>query len=121
MDLLTFQLQWSTDTLNSRCNEPLYGNKRNRAVALLAAKYIWWKSVDAALEYSDRVIAQVMNLGAFEDVQLLCQIVGEEEMRGVLARAEAGQFTARSWHYWHYRLGLSQPGHVPPLPIRRTA
>lgn len=87
----------------------------------LAEKYVWWKSADEALQYPSRVIAQVMNLGAYEDVQLLAEIVEEEALRDVLRGAEAGQFTPRSWHYWHYRLGLSQPGEVPPLPARRTA
>lgn len=87
----------------------------------LAARYVWWKTADDALRYPERVVAQVMNIGTFEDVQLLNQIISDEELRGVLRRAEAGQFTPRSWHYWHYRLGLSQPGEVPPLPSRRTA
>jgi hypothetical protein len=37
----------------------------------------------------------------------------------VLARGEAGQFSARSWAYWHYRLGLAKVDEVPPLPVRR--
>jgi hypothetical protein len=87
---------------------------------LLAARYVWWKTADDALRYPARVVAQVMNVGVFEDVQLLSQILSEEVLRGVLRQAEVGQFTPRSWHYWHYRLGLSRPGEVPPLPIRET-
>jgi hypothetical protein len=45
--------------------------------------------------------------------------LGENTLQAVLARAEAGQFNERSWHYWHYRLGLARPGAVPPLPVRR--
>jgi hypothetical protein len=86
----------------------------------LATRYVWWKSVDEALQYPSHVIAKVMNIGAFEDVQLLTRIVSDEELRKVLRQAEAGQFTPRSWHYWHYRLGLSRPGEVPPLPVRKT-
>ena len=85
----------------------------------LAARYVWWKTADDALRYSERVVAQVMNVGAFEDVQLLSQIVSEKVLRGVLRHAEAGEFTPRSWHYWPYRLGLSRP-EVPPLSIRKT-
>ena len=87
----------------------------------LAARYVWWKSADDALRYPDRVVAQVMNIGAFEDVQMLSLIVTEDDLRSVLSRAEAGEFNPRSWHYWHYRLGMSRPGEVPPLPIRKTA
>jgi hypothetical protein len=86
-----------------------------------AARYVWWKTAEEALRYPERVVAQVMNLGTFEDVQLLVQMVGEEQLKFVLRSAEAGQFTPRSWHYWHYRLGLSRPGEVPPLPVRKTA
>jgi hypothetical protein len=85
-----------------------------------AARYLWWKTAEEALRYPERVVAQVMNIGSFEDLQRLDQIVGEEGLRLVLSHAEAGQFTPRSWHYWHYRLGLSRPGEVPSLPIRKT-
>lgn len=86
-----------------------------------AAKYIWWKTPGEALQYPDRVIAQVMDIGDYGDVQRLVAHVGDEYLREVLARAEIGQFTARSWAYWHYRLGLATPGKVPPMPLRRTA
>ena len=87
----------------------------------LAVRYVWWKSADDALRYPDRVVAQVMNMGSFEDVQLLGLIVSEDDLRSVLNRAGAGEFNPRSWHYWHYRLGLSRPGEVPPPPGRKTA
>lgn len=87
----------------------------------LAVRYVWWKSADDALRYPDRVVAQVMNMGSFEDVQMLSLILTEDDLRSVLDRAEAGEFNPRSWHYWHYRLGLSRPGEVPPLPVRKTA
>lgn len=86
-----------------------------------AAKYIWWKTPGEALQYPDRVIAQVMDIGDYDDVQKLVVQMGDEYLREVLARAEIGQFNARSWAYWHYRLGLATPGNVPPMPLRRIA
>jgi hypothetical protein len=88
----------------------------------LAPRYIWWKTPDEAMQFPDRVAAQVMNLGTFDDLTLLVETAGEEYLRGVLERAEAGQLDARSWHYWHYRLGLAEYGKVPvpPLPVRKT-
>ncbi|MDQ3774160.1 MAG: hypothetical protein M3461_07245 [Pseudomonadota bacterium] len=86
-----------------------------------AAKYIWWKTPGEALQHPDRVIAQVMDIGDYDDVQKLVVQMGDEYLREVLARAEIGQFTARSWAYWHYRLGLATPGNVPPMPLRRIA
>ena len=47
----------------------------------------------------ERVIAQVMNIGDYSDVQLLASQVGDEVLRDVLTSAEAGQFNERSWAY----------------------
>jgi hypothetical protein len=85
-----------------------------------AKRYIWWESPDVAVELPTRVVARVMNIGDYEDVQALAHQVGEDYLREVLTHSEIGQFTPRSWHYWHYRLGLaSKPGEVPPMPVRR--
>lgn len=91
------------------------------ALKRLASKYVWWKTADEAATMPERVIAQVMNIGDYDDVQALANQVGDDYLREVLAGAEIGQFTERSWAYWHYRLGLSSPGHVPSLPKRRFA
>lgn len=85
----------------------------------LARKYVWWKTPDDAVAMPERVIAQVMNIGDYDDVQALASEVGEDVLREVLVHAEAGQFDERSWTYWHYRLGLAGVGKVPPLPVRR--
>ncbi|MFA5525190.1 MAG: hypothetical protein WDA24_12590 [Tissierellales bacterium] len=87
----------------------------------LARKYIWWKTPEEAVAMPERVIAQVMNIGDYSDVQMLVGIVGDEVLRHVLMHAEAGQFNERSWAYWHYRLGLSSVDQVPVLPVRRFA
>lgn len=88
-------------------------------LAEFARRYIWWLSPEEALEFPVRVVAQVMNIGVFQDAARLAEAVGDDGLRAVLRQAEAGQFNARSWHYWHYRLGLAAPGQVPPLPVRR--
>lgn len=85
----------------------------------LAGKYIWWLSAEDSMEYPARVIAQVMNIGVFDDVARLLDAFGEDCLQLVLQQSEAGQFNGRSWHYWHYRLGLAEPNQVPPLPVRR--
>jgi hypothetical protein len=60
-----------------------------------------------------------MNIGDYHDVLLMRSRFGDDALRNVLAHAAAGQFNARSWHYWHYMLGLAENDHVPPLPTRR--
>jgi hypothetical protein len=87
----------------------------------LAARYVWWKTPEEAMEFPSRVAAQVMNLGTWEDLTELTDVAGDDYLREVLESAEAGQLDARSWHYWHYRLGLAEYGKrpVPPMPVRK--
>ena len=87
----------------------------------LASKYVWWKSPEEAVAMPERVIAQVMNMGDYTDIQILVAQVGDDALRSVLSHAEAGQFSSRSWAYWHYRLGLAGFGQLPSLPVRRFA
>jgi len=89
----------------------------------LAPRYIWWKSAEEAMLFPDRVAAQVMNIGDWNDVVDMVEAVGEDYLRTVLRHAEAGQLNERSWHFWHYRLGLAEYGvrPVPPMPVRKFA
>ena len=41
----------------------------------LASKYIWWKTPEEAVVMPERVIAQVMNIGDYSDVQALVSLV----------------------------------------------
>lgn len=85
----------------------------------LAEKYIWWKTSDEVFAQPERLYAQVMNIGDYDDVLLLIDTVGENALHDVLANAEAGQFSERSWAYRHYRLGLALPEQLPPTPSRK--
>ena len=91
------------------------------ALGRWATKYVWWKAPDEALAHPERIVAQVMNIGDYDDVRTLFKLVDEEYLRAVLQGAKAGELNERSWAYWHYRLGLSEPGEVPALPERRVA
>lgn len=85
----------------------------------MSAKYIWWKSGDGRPFDNRRVLAQVMDIGDFDDVLRLLASLGEDRFRDVLAHAEPGWFNPRSWSYWHYRLGIVPPGWpIPTLPKR---
>ena len=87
----------------------------------LASKYVWWKTPDEAVAMPGRVIAQVMNIGDYADVQTLVHQVGDDVLRDFLTHAQAGQFGERAWAYWNYRLGLASVDQVPPMPARRFA
>ena len=95
--------------------------KPAEALRPYARKYLWWLTPEEALARPERIIAQVMNLGDYADVQALAALVGDEVLRDVLRQASAGQFNERSWAYWHYRLGLAEPDQVHPLPKRAFA
>ncbi len=90
-------------------------------LAHLAKRYVWWKPVEQALETPEQIMAQVMHMGDWSDVCLLANRVGEGTLRSVIEHAEIGMFNERSWHYWHYRLGLVKEGKVPPLPARKLS
>jgi len=86
----------------------------------VAARYIWWETPEEAMLRPARVIAQVMNIGDFDDSRALLAAVGAASFREVLESAEPGWFNERSWHYWHYALGLCPAGGtVPRMPARR--
>jgi|SRR5579863_2655719 len=74
----------------------------------LAARYVWWKTAEEAMRFPDRVAAQVMNMGDWDDVLELIDAAGEDYLREVVRHAGVGQLSERSWHYWHYRLGLAE-------------
>jgi hypothetical protein len=92
-----------------------------QALKPLARKYIWWKTPDEALAMPQRVIAQVMNIGDYDDMQSMAALVGDAALREALAQAQAGQFSPRSWAYWHYRLGWRCDQTVPAMPQRSFA
>jgi hypothetical protein len=87
----------------------------------LAKRYIWWVVPEEAMEYPQRVIARIMDMGTFEDIHELVSIVGEDSLRQALQKAEAGQFRPRSWSYWQYLLNGLTDNILPPLPVRKVS
>jgi hypothetical protein len=87
----------------------------------LARRYTWWLVPEEAMDYPQRVIARIMDMGTFEDIHELVSIVGEDSLRQALQTAEAGQFRPRSWSYWHYLLNGLADDTLPPLPVRKVS
>lgn len=81
----------------------------------LARRLIWWKPPSEALAAPERLLAQVMALGTWDDIQLAEQEWGREAFRRVLTAPPPGVFDHRSWNYWHVVFGIMP---VPPLPVR---
>ena len=85
----------------------------------LARKYVWWLSPAEISVRPELAITQTMELGDFDDQRRLEASLGHDGLAQALRGAAAGRLSARSWAYWHYRLGLAKPGRLPPLPRRR--
>jgi hypothetical protein len=60
----------------------------HEVIKQFASRYIWWKSPDEGVALPARVIAQVMNMGDYADVQALVSQVGDDALRSVLERGQ---------------------------------
>lgn len=84
-----------------------------------ARKYVWWQTPETALADPHRIIAQVMNLGTFEDARELRRYVGDAELKQALREARPGEFSEPSWHHWHLVLGEAEVNAIPSMPMRQ--
>jgi hypothetical protein len=89
-----------------------------RLLRAMARKYVWWLPPAEALARSGLVVTQVMEMGDYEDVLRVEAALGREALVEALRRAAPGRLSARSWTYWHHRLGLAASGRIPPPPRR---
>jgi hypothetical protein len=89
---------------------------RSAEMLRLAAKYVWWSPPDIVLsEGVSRLVANVMEMGTWEDASTLIECVGTDLFREILKYPPAGVVSNRSLAFWHYRLG----GHGTPPSSRR--
>ena len=65
----------------------------NPEIRRIASRVVWWEPPEVVVTREEDFICRAMALG----------------------QASPGIFDARSWHYWHHRLGLGSAG---PLPTR---
>jgi len=79
----------------------------------LARRYIWWEPPAKTLANLPRFLAHAMNLATWEDQVWLETHFSRDRLRMALQRAPVGTFTARSWNFWHVRLGTRS---IPRLP-----
>ena len=82
----------------------------------MARKYVWCQAPEATLADARLFLAQLMTLGTVDDVRWLLSVASADDLRGVLRGPPVGIFNARSWSFWHLRLGFDA---VPDLPVRR--
>ncbi len=86
----------------------------------LARKYVWWKSPEDALRDKRHFLASLMTFATMRDTLWMEENFSRNELIDVLNNPPIGVFTARAWHFWHYRMGLTDnETDIPDLP-RRT-
>lgn len=82
----------------------------------LASRYVWWENATWAYQHPEIFLANVMNLGTWDDICLLRQCVGDDILEQIITDPPAGLFSPRSWNYWNIKFNHWP---VPPLPIRK--
>jgi hypothetical protein len=89
-------------------------------IAELGRKYLWWEPVSGASFSEDRIIAQTMNLGTYDDILLLEQTVGQARLVEIMLYAPPGWINDRSWEFWRGRLTFATGAAIPEKAPRRT-
>jgi len=89
-------------------------------VAEFARKYLWWEAVGGQPHSEDRIIAQTMNLGTYDDILLLEEAAGNARLLEVMLRAGPGWINDRSWEFWRGRLSLATGASIPSKAPRRA-
>jgi hypothetical protein len=82
---------------------------------VLVKRYVWWETPEWAYNHPEIFLANLMNLGKWEDIQLIRRLLGDKILKQVLTQAPPGYFNHRSWDYWHLKFNISP---IPPLPQR---
>jgi hypothetical protein len=89
-------------------------------IAELGNKYVWWKPASDRPHSEERILAQAMNLGTFDDIRRIERTLGDERLAQVMLEAQPGWFSDRSWEFWRGRLSLALGRTLPQEPPRRS-
>lgn len=91
-----------------------------QTIAGFGRKYLWWTLPAGKPHSEDRIIAQTMNLGTYDDILLLEQTVGRPRLVEVMLHAEPGWINDRSWEFWRGRLSFATGAKIPDRAPRRA-
>ena len=82
----------------------------------VSRRIIWFEEPETALQNATRFIAYAMRYATHPDMQIIRRFVDDDALRNTLRNAPPGIIDARSWAYWHVKLGILP---IPSLPVRR--
>ena len=82
----------------------------------VARRMVWFKPPEEALAAAALFLSYAMTYGTVDDLRVVRAHYDDNQLRGALRSGVPGVFDARSWEYWHARLGVEP---VPDLPVRR--
>jgi hypothetical protein len=91
-----------------------------QAIAQFGKKYLWWAPVGDQPHSTERIIAQTMNLGTWDDILLLEETVTPSRLVEIMLQAQPGWFSERSWEFWRGRLSYATAAAIPEQPPRRS-
>jgi len=91
-----------------------------QAIAEFGRKYLWWEPVGDRPHSEDRIIAQTMNLGTYDDILRLEQAIGRARLVEIMLHAEPGWINERSWEFWRGRLSFATGAAIPDKAPRRV-
>jgi hypothetical protein len=72
------------------------------------------------MEMRNRVIAQVMSIGTYDDIRRLEAAYSTNELRELMLRAQPGWISERSREFWRGRLRAAGAAPIPEQPPRRS-
>ena len=84
--------------------------------AALARRLGWFETPEESLADPVRFLAYAFARATHEDMNVLRRYLSEADFREALLQAPPGIIDARSWCYWHVRLGLNP---ASPMPVRK--
>jgi hypothetical protein len=91
-----------------------------QTIAEFGRKYLWWKPPGGQPHSEDRIIAQTMNLGTYDDILLLERTLGKARLMDIMLHAEPGWINDRSWEFWRGRLSFATGAAIPDKAPRRA-
>lgn len=110
------------DTACISAADPRPGWERNEAeIRFIAKPYLWWEPREGVPHRVERAVAQIMNLGTYDDIRKLEALVPPAELVDIMRMAQPGWLSPRSWSFWRGRLGVdTSVAGVAEEPPRRT-